>query len=222
MIASDQSFNLITHREFWAPLEYINSVVNQMLSDSGQTIKIHAKALFYEEKQWLQHVLATFISDIHITCDMWTSPNHLGILAVIGHFTTEKLKLSTCLLGLVEIQGPHSELNQSQAVLIILVDFDILDLDKLDYFVMNSVSSNNALIQGIADALKNQGISYDVNQWHLYCNDHIINLAVQTFLFKKKINDYQYSENITVSSSDAQLNQWWWLRPLEKLYNIIV
>ena len=83
---------------------------------------------------------------------------------IISHFITKKLKLFTCLLGLIEIQGPHSELNQSQAVLIILVDFDILDLDKLDYFVMNSVSSNNALIQGIADALKNQGISYDVNQ----------------------------------------------------------
>ena len=70
MVASDQPFNLIAHREFRALLEYINPVANQMLSDSGQTIKVHAEALFYEKKQQLQHVLATFISNIHITCDM--------------------------------------------------------------------------------------------------------------------------------------------------------
>ena len=45
----------------------------------------------YEGKQRLHHILGTAISDVYITCDMWTSPNHLGILAVIAHFTSEKL-----------------------------------------------------------------------------------------------------------------------------------
>lgn len=72
--------------------------------------------LFEEGKQRLRYILATAISDIHVTCDMWTSPNHLGILAIVGHFTSENLERRAVTLALVEIQGEHSGQNQAIAV----------------------------------------------------------------------------------------------------------
>lgn len=41
-------------------------------------------------KQRLHYILATTTSDTQITCDMLTSSNQLGVLAVVGHSTSEK------------------------------------------------------------------------------------------------------------------------------------
>ena len=92
IVECDLPFNQVTYRPFRAFLEYINSPANKMLPRSPKTIRTHAFKLFDEGKQRLRHLMATAISDIHITCDMWTSPNYLEILAVVAHFTTENLE----------------------------------------------------------------------------------------------------------------------------------
>lgn len=104
-------FNHVQNSGFRTFLEYVNPVANRMLPDFNSTVKIYAEALFAEGKQRLRHMLGTALSDIHLTCDMWTSPNHLGLLPVIGYFTSEKNKLIAVTLGLVELQGEHSGLN---------------------------------------------------------------------------------------------------------------
>ena len=67
---------------------------------------------------------------------MWTSPNHLGLLAVVGHFTSEKGKLLTATLGLKELQGEHSRENRAGVVLDMLNDFGIRN--ELGYMVMDN------------------------------------------------------------------------------------
>ena len=76
-----------------------------------------------EGKQRLRHILATAISDIHVTCDMWTSPNNLAILAVVAHFTSEKLQHVTVTLALIELEGEHSGLNQAKVVERVIDDY---------------------------------------------------------------------------------------------------
>ena len=70
---------------------------------------------------------------------MWTSLNHLGILAVVAHFTNEKSQLLTVTLALVEIEGKHSGLNQAIIVNQIIDDFQFRN--KLGYFVMDNADS---------------------------------------------------------------------------------
>lgn len=106
-------FNQVVHTAFRSFLEYINPVANRLLPNAGSTIKIHAEALFREGKQRIRHILATAMSDIHITCDMWSSPNHLGFLAVVAHFTNEKSDLIALTLTLIEVQDDHSGSNQA-------------------------------------------------------------------------------------------------------------
>ena len=172
-----------------------------MLSDSDSTIKIHAEGLFAEGKERLRHILATAILDIHITCDMWTSPNYLGLLVVVAHFTGEDFKLHAVTLGLKELEGDHSGLNQAAYVLVVLEDFGIRN--KLGYMVMDNAGSNNQLIAAVATALNEEGVFYDAQQRRLRCNGHVLNLAVQAFLFGKTVNDYEFLENLADSPSDA-------------------
>ena len=159
IITQDIPFKQVRNKEFRAFLDYINPVANQVLPKSDSTIKSHSEDLFAEGKQRLRHMLATALSDIHITCDMWTSSNHLGLLAVVAHFTSEKLELCTVTLGLVELQGEHSGLNQAAIVLEILNDFGIRN--KLGYMVMDNVGSNDSLIKAIATSLNEEGVPYD-------------------------------------------------------------
>ena len=88
--------------------------------------------------------------------------------------------------------------------------------------VMDNVRSNDTLITTIATLLNDEGVLYNAVQRRLRCNDHVINLAVQVFLFEKRVNDFEYLWNKADSSSDIQLNQWRRLRPLGKLRNINV
>ena len=103
-VTQDFPFKQVRNTEFRTFLEYINPVANRILPDSDSTLKIHAEGLFEEGKQRLHHMLAIALSDIHITCDMWSSPNYLGLLAVVAHFTSEKSELHVT-LALVELQG---------------------------------------------------------------------------------------------------------------------
>lgn len=119
---------------------------------------------------------------------MWTSPNYLGILAVIGHFTSEKLERQAVTLALVEVQGVHSGEAQARIVLDVLKDFGIIR--KLGYFVMDNAYANDALIREVAEALKDKGVYYNYRERRLRCNGHIINLSVQAFLFGKQVDDY--------------------------------
>ena len=49
--------------------------------------------------------------------------------------------------------------------------------------VMDNAHTNDTLISVIAEALREEGVFYDPQQRRLRCNGHIINLAVQAFLF---------------------------------------
>lgn len=218
IVNQDLPFNQVSQAPFRSFIEYINPVANRMLPDSPVTIKSHAEILFQEGKARIRHLLATALSDIHITCDTWSSPNHLGLLAIIAHFTNDKWDLITINLALVEIQGDHSGYNQAQIVLSVLDDFGIRG--KLGYFVMDNVTSNDILMDEVAFALQEHGIYYNPGERRLRCNGHIINLSVQAFLFGRAVNDYEHPQE--ESPNDVELNQWRRLGPLGKLHNIIV
>lgn len=121
-------------------------------------------------------------------------------------------------LALIELQENHSGLNQATVILDILNDFGIRN--KLSYLIMDNATFNNVLTKTISNALREKDILYSTKQRRLRYMGHVINLAIQAFLFRKTIQDYEYSENLTESPSNAQLNQWRRLEPLGKLHNI--
>ncbi|ENH67969.1 hypothetical protein FOC1_g10000208, partial [Fusarium oxysporum f. sp. cubense race 1] len=46
-------------------------------------------------------------SRIHISCDLWTSPNSLAILGVVAHYVTEDGQLEHHVLALKDIDSEH-------------------------------------------------------------------------------------------------------------------
>ena len=93
---------------FWTFLEYINLAINRMLLDFDSIIKIYTKGLFNKGKERLRYILATALLDIYLIYDIWTLLNHLRLLAIIGHFISEKGELYAVILVLKELEGKYS------------------------------------------------------------------------------------------------------------------
>ena len=51
--------------------------------------------------------LYSALTDIHISCDLWTSPNCLLILGLVGHYISKDGQLESAILALVDIEGEH-------------------------------------------------------------------------------------------------------------------
>ena len=223
-ILHDIPFVQVQSHEFRTFLEYINPAANRLLPNSHSTIRNHAIKLFEEGKRRIRHILQTAVSSIHITCDLWTSPNHLGLIGVTSHFTGEDTKLHTLTLGLREIQGAHSGKNQAIIVNDIIEDFQIND--RLGYFILDNASSNNTMVKEVAKKFRDRGIQFNPLQRRLRCCGHIINLTVQAFLFGKISDNLNYLEEFQEDQeihipTDNELNHWRQIGPLGKLHNII-
>ena len=216
-------FSQVEHPDFRILLEYINPAANTALPNSHNTIRSRVMELYQEGKQRVASILQAALSSIHITCDAWTTPNHIGAWGIVGHFTSEEGVLCDLLLSLSEQQGSHSGFNQAQMVLNTLTVYNIRN--RLGHFVMDNATTNDALMDHISADLETEGIVYDARQHRLRCNGHIINLAVSAFLFgKNPVAEAQAEGNHEprIGPSTAELNTWRKMGPLGKLHNIII
>ena len=217
-VTQDIPSHQVSHQYTRDFLEYVNPTANRLLPTASSTIRLHAISLLEEERHRLFYMLATALSDIHITYDLWTSPNNLGVLAIIAHFTSEKLQHQTVTLALIELEGEHRGLNMAS---VILQTVDLYGFpNKLGYFVLDNHSANGTLVEHVAESLRQDGILYDPIQRRLRCNGHIGKLFVKAFLFGKQEADYEDNDGAD-GPSDKQLAHWKRFGPIGKLHNII-
>ena len=216
-------FSQVEHPDFRILLEYINPAANKALPNSHNTIRSRVMELYQEGKQRVALILQAALSSIHITCDDWTTPDHIGAWGIVSHFTSEEGVLCELLLSLSEQQGSHSGFNQAQTVLNTLTSYNIRN--RLGYFVLDNACTNDALMEHISADLESEAIEYNARQHRLRCNGQIINLAVSAFLFAKHPDAEVQAESngeSPLSPSTADPSIWRKMGPLGKLYNIII
>ena len=205
VILCDLPFSLVQNHIFRTWLEYVNSAANELLLNSGSTIRTRIMSLYEEGQRRICLVLQDALSSIHISCDGWTGPNALGIFGIGGHFTDEEGTLQALLLALVEIKGVHSGEQLATHMLAVLDEYHIRD--RLGYFVMDNATANDRMVSSISDQLfKTDRVSYNAQQHRLRCNGHIINLSVQAFLFGSLPEDTP--EDDEEGPTIAELQRW--------------
>ncbi len=77
----------------------------------AQQYRIISLLFFYEAQRRIRDMLLASQSSIHITQDIWTSPNYFGVLAITAHFTDEEGTLQDLMLAMDEIEGVYSGQN---------------------------------------------------------------------------------------------------------------
>ena len=217
IVLADVPFKQVRNRNFRVFLHYINKSANALLPASDSTIQAKVMILYEEGKRRLRHKLGAAITSIHITCDVWSSSNHLGFLGFVAHFIDDAGVSRTLLLSLKEIQGAHSGANMAAIILHTVRDFEFRN--KLGYFVMDNAGSNDTMMEIIAqDFWNNDSFKYDPVEHRLRCLGHIINLSVQSFLFGQHPD--KQAQALGVTPNDDDLQHYRRFGPQGKLHNV--
>jgi hypothetical protein len=64
----------------------------------------------------IQQLLDSARAKIHISCDLWSSPNHLVIFGVIAYFISSSGRRITVVLALKELKEPHTGVHIDVAI----------------------------------------------------------------------------------------------------------
>jgi len=141
-------FRLVECSEFRAFLTYLNGDVDTWLPDSRETVKKWIMRQFEDQKAKVKQRIQSAKSKIHISCDLWTSPNSLAILGVVAHFVTEDGQLEHCVLALKDIDGEHDGGNLAATIMEVIEDWGFAS--KLGYFVMDNAGNNDTMMESLS------------------------------------------------------------------------
>ena len=167
------------------------------------------------------------LTDIHFAVDTRSSGSHTTLLAVTAHFVDgDTSRPATALLALRELHGGHGGEDTAEIMLVVIDEYSIRD--KVGYFNFDNVSSNDKMMRVLARSFKD----FDPVVRRLRCNGHIINLAVEAFLFgKNKEASAEAIRQIQALSANEQRGnvsriisaaEWRKLGPLGKLHNLVI
>ena len=81
---------------------------------------------------------------IHVSFDLWTSPNSLAFMAVVIHYVDNNYKVRTRLIALRRLHEDHNGKNQARLLVEIFKKYELADL--VSYFVTNNTGSNDTCI----------------------------------------------------------------------------
>ena len=112
----------------------------------GKITTSYSRVVNKVKKAWGKHKdvvrreLQSALSRIHISLNIWTSPNRFLLLAIVAHFTTHTPKKQKVLLALKQVPGHNSD-DQFSILLLILKEYSIVR--KLRTIIADNASPNN-------------------------------------------------------------------------------
>jgi hypothetical protein len=202
------AFLEVEAQSFQELVEYLNPLAVSKVPKLANTIQADTMKCFETAKFTLRKNLDTARSKIHISFDLWTSPNYKAIIAVVRHWTNNDYKVETGLLGMKEITGAHKGQFISPVLHQVVKDFGIEN--NLGYFMTDNASNNDVALRYLERAIRDDGgIGFDVKERRLRCLGHILNIAVKVLLFGGKVpgmredND-EMDYNLEDGSSDLE------------------
>jgi hypothetical protein len=211
------------------------SIVTPLLGipRSHSTLRSWIETEYRIQKDVVRKTLQSAKSLIHISLDVWTSPNLYLLLGVCSHFINIESVRQTVTLGLRPVSGHAGEIQFNEGLLPILQEFGIAR--QLGTIVGDNASTNDTLCRTISNFLKKEfprDPEWIARQQRIRCMGHMINLVVQAFLFPNKdelveLETYDDQEELDKeieeqSRAERKSKIRTILGPLGKLHNIVV
>jgi hypothetical protein len=183
--------SILSWPEFWTVLLSINYMVRDVIHLTRNNIPTLLRDTFHLHKLALIKKLQKSLSWIHFSTDFWTSPTKTGFLAIVAHWADSESKQSeTALLALRELKYRHGGQEQAEIFLQVKEEYQILP-DMLGFFTMDNDTSNDRMLKEVQTVIP----TFDPVFRRIRCNGHVINLAVQAFLFGPKQKESGQSQD---------------------------
>jgi hypothetical protein len=180
---------------------------------SANTVREWSLDYYQAAKEVIKNQLQNAVSKIHISCDMWSSPNGHAFLGVVAHWTDEKYVLQTALIGLPKVKGQHTGTNIAKSLIDVLEQYNICD--KAGYMMLDNASNNDTTVEAIHYELLARGITPTITplERRLRCMGHIMNLVVKALLFGR--------EKVALETTVEEITAWRKVGPIGKLHNLV-
>jgi hypothetical protein len=172
-MCGQHSFSIVKEKKFVELLQSLNPSIKIPCANSFKNL---ANKRYDNLKIIVKKDLIENKSQIALTTDIWTSINMIPYACITGYYISNNFELRNLLLNFEEIPHPHD----SNAI------FNVLKMTCIEYQIQNkiiSVTTDNASnnVSGVKIfknwLIENNGIK-QVNDFHLRCFAHVINLAV--------------------------------------------
>jgi hypothetical protein len=219
------SFTEVEDEDFQSILLELNTAIKPYLI-SRNTIRNWAENEFLEaQQQIITEILGTAVSRIHVSFDLWTSPNGYALCGIVAHFIGHQYSNQNVLLALKPLTGPHGGEDIADVVIPVLQLYKIVD--RLGVFVADNAESNDVAIQAILHQLRPE---LQPKLRRSRCLGHIINLVAKAFLFGKSVEAFELAtgsinEDTAFVDPEAMKKAqkaWREKGAIGKLHNIIV
>jgi hAT family C-terminal dimerisation region len=201
-------------------LTLLSHDVDTFLPKSGDTVHDWLMASFDTRKQDIKRELKEdALSKIHLSFDLWTSPNQLAMLGIVAHYLDRKTwKNQSRLLGLRRLHGAHSGENMASVLIDVAQDYEITD--KLGFFTLDNADSNDTCLRAFLPDITDQNLK----ERRLRCWGHVLNLSAEAFLFGKNADAFEVEQNINIQLGRVidELAAWRKHGPIGKLHNFVI
>jgi len=226
VVVRNLPFSLAEWPEFHTFCKTLNPQATSHLTTTHKTISTMIDTSWQIHKDIVRKKLQSAVSSLHLSLDIWTSPNRYLLLGICAHFVDQPDELRRkALLALRPVTG-HSGEEQFTVLLSVLQDYGIVR--QVGCLVGDNASTNDTLCRALSQHLKREEkIIWDDGKRRLRCIGHIINLVVQAFLFQdvmdtEELMSYDDKEKQGDIHDQDQRQQFRLLGPLGKLHNIVV
>src|SRR5258706_5916960 len=195
------------------------TAIGKLLPQSANTICGWILDHYHSARETLQTNLRWTHTAVHITFDVWTSPNHRSFLGVVGHYYDyPKNETRQVLLGFRRIVGAHTGENIASCFWDVATTMGLER--RLVYFTMDNASNNDTALSEIALRCSAIGVPFQPRERRLRCFGHILNLTVKAFLWGENPTVIETSDSSSNTEDEmAKLLAWRKRGPLGKLYN---
>jgi hypothetical protein len=227
IVVRNLPFRAVEWPELHAFCQVLNPQSKDVVTTAHSQVAKKIKESWNSHKDTVRRILQSAVSNIHLSLDIWTSPNKHLLLGIVAHCVDHlQEKHIKALIGLPKVEG-HSGDDQFVALLPILQDYGILH--KLGAIVGDNASTNDTLCRTTEKhLLDKESVKWDAKQWRIRCTGHIINLAVQAFLFQnilkiEELESYDEKEEKGEKGDNEERRvKFRLIGPLGQLHNIIV
>jgi hypothetical protein len=217
--------------EFVRLLKLCNPSIEKM-SLSRQSLRRWAEEAYQAEKDKIRKELAASLSRIHISFDLWTSPNKYAVFGAVAHFVrsvqADKTSIAqnhSVLLGLKRMRAGHTHKDQADILVEIIDDFKIRY--RLGVFQSDNPSVNDLTVNEVLARLR---IAQDGSSRRARCVGHILNLSARDMLIGKDVDAFEFeiagegdmATKFNKAKMQAAQEAWQRKGPVGKLHNTVV
>ena len=169
---------------------------------------------------WTMKELATAKSRIHISADLWKSPNSLPIVGIVAHYLDKDLVVQSTLIGMRRVKGAHTGENIAEAMIPVLVEMGVVS--RLGFFVGDNAGNKNTCWRAIYRKLRPDIKAPDNRR--VRCLGHILNLVAKAFLFGKDADAFEDDTNQKRSNAHIEKLRELWRKkgPIGKFHNTVL